>query len=310
MVYSYQEEESGYTIALPFSGSSSLPEESWSWPPNWTTAAARKSWGKNILCRCSSCREKSPGPGGLISSCSGCKCQTEHQRQPENWKLWGWWNYQIIHTWNNQADDILRIGYDCHDSHVDSAARRQIWRGGLSGSWVKWRITLTWHSIYGWKMSSIYSSLHTCLYVAHHLKIHLKILFVLIEFVFYMSTVLHHRTSYVGDYFTVLPDWSVVLQALQSISSNAIPVVISCESPENRRLWLWPVLARVETSNVLRTAIVKRTRGLQPSTETLKHFQSKPTNSRLNLLILHVSFVPSRPHIRKLLSIPWVTKSY
>ena len=86
--------------------------------------------GKKILCRCSSCREKPPVPGGLMSSCSGCKCQTEHQRQPENWKLWGWWNYQIIHTWNNQADDILRIGYDCHDSHVDSAARRQIWRGG------------------------------------------------------------------------------------------------------------------------------------------------------------------------------------
>ena len=170
-----------------------------------------------------------------MSSCSGCKCQTEHQRQPENWKLWwGWWNYQIIHTWNNQADDILRIGYDCHDSHVDSAARRQIWRGGLSGSWVKWRITLTWHSIYSWKICSIYSSLHTCLYVAHHLKIHLKVccLFWLNSFFTCLQSYItaHHMLETISH--PVLPDWSVVFQALQSISSNAIPVVTSCESPE------------------------------------------------------------------------------
>lgn len=70
---------------------------------------------------------------------------------------------------------------------------------------------------------------------------------------------------------------------------------------EKRRLWLWPILARVKTL---------RTKRLYPSTETLKHFQSKPRNSRLNLLILHVSFVPSRPHMCKLLARPWVTKSY
>ena len=126
-----------------FSGSSSLPKESWSWPPNWTMAAARKSWGKK-RCRCSSQREKCPAPERLqvkwMLNLVDAKCETELQTQPENWKLWGWWNYRIIHTCNNQADDILRIGYDCHDSHVDSATRRLIW-----GIWVKWRMaTLTW----------------------------------------------------------------------------------------------------------------------------------------------------------------------
>ncbi len=102
------------------------------------------SLGGKKRCRCSSQQEKCPAPERLhvkwMLNLVDAKCETELQTRPENWKLWGWWNYRIIHTWNNQADDILRIGYDCHDSHVDSATRRLIW-----GIWVKWRMaTLTW----------------------------------------------------------------------------------------------------------------------------------------------------------------------